>query len=204
MRRCLLTGGGLLALVVLLGWASSAHARLTAPATHGGDPVSLDLRREIAGPRGGPFGRPLGAAGEEKSLSAAVRGALPEAWCGEQRSTDDTAHELANGDYKYHAIYAFPSDGVDRFRAVASTHGDQRGDACEADPRAKAATTPRRIPNDRIRISLHARTAAPAARLRRPTTRRSRPRSNRPPLRAAGALDARVVQRQGRKGLSRL
>ena len=47
--------------------------------------------------------------------------AAPALWCGERLSSDDTAHERDNGSHRYHAIYAVPSDGTDRFDAVAHT-----------------------------------------------------------------------------------
>ena len=114
-------------LVALLLWvgASDAHARVRtrAPATHGGDPRALDLLPEMPAPHGGPFGRAMSAraTGTQDPVAQLVQGGLPDAWCGENRASNDTAHETANGGYKYHAIYAYPSDGSDRLLTQATT-----------------------------------------------------------------------------------
>ena len=120
-RGCILV---LVALLLCVG-ASDAQARgrARAPATHGGDPRALDLLPEMPGPRGGPFGRTLSARslGDPDPVAGLVQGALPDTWCGEDRASNDTAHETANGGYKYHAIYAYPSDGSDRLLTEATT-----------------------------------------------------------------------------------
>jgi hypothetical protein len=90
-----------------------------APASHGPDPLSLERLPELPGPAGGPHGRhlpPGGRVGAEQ-----VRLSLPEAWCGLPRAGDDLEHELSNGAHKYHAVYVVPSDGLDRFGAVATS-----------------------------------------------------------------------------------
>ena len=48
-------------------------------------------------------------------VHAEKRGAESRAWCGERLARDDVAHEHDNGPFRYHAIYALPAGGVDRF-----------------------------------------------------------------------------------------
>ncbi|HYF24473.1 MAG TPA: hypothetical protein VD931_01900 [Baekduia sp.] len=79
------------------------------------DPAAVDRFREEPTPRGGPAGRPLSAV-----TADGVRAALPTAHCGERRSADDTVHEVDNGPYRYHAIYAVPAGETDRFPQVAT------------------------------------------------------------------------------------
>lgn len=43
----------------------------------------------------------------------------PSSWCGSTRSSDDLAHEVANGGAKWHAIYAYPNDAANRFEALS-------------------------------------------------------------------------------------
>jgi hypothetical protein len=54
------------------------------------------------------------------TAQAATSSRLPLRWCGPERYTDDTQDELANGAYRYHAIYAIAADGTDRFSSQAS------------------------------------------------------------------------------------
>ena len=39
----------------------------------------------------------------------------PFGWCGQERTHDYVDDELANGRYRYHAVYLYPQDGADRF-----------------------------------------------------------------------------------------
>lgn len=90
-----------------------------APLTHGPD------TRIVAGgpteppPMGGPKGGVAHEAGY-KLGPGAVRRLLPTQWCGAERATDDTADELNNGAYKYHAVYMIPADGADHFQQYAT------------------------------------------------------------------------------------
>ena len=44
----------------------------------------------------------------------------PTTWCGAERPSDDSAHEVPNGRFKFHAIYLVPRDGLNRFGDVAA------------------------------------------------------------------------------------
>jgi Thrombospondin type 3 repeat len=70
---------------------------------------------------GGDKGKPLTAAKPTRLAGADVRYRLPANWCGTQRADDDRDHEVDNGAFSYHAIYALPSDGPDRFAQFAAT-----------------------------------------------------------------------------------
>ncbi len=76
--------------------AVSGPAPLAGPVDHGPDPASVDRLPELR-----------------------LRPALSAAWCGTTRADDDLEHEVPNGTYKYHAIYAVPSDAPARFGLVA-------------------------------------------------------------------------------------
>ena len=76
--------------------AVSGPAPLAGPVDHGPDPASVDRLPELR-----------------------LRPALSAAWCGTTRADDDLEHEVSNGTYKYHAIYAVPSDAPARFGLVA-------------------------------------------------------------------------------------
>jgi hypothetical protein len=120
----------LLALIGLLATGPSAVARPRLPTSLAHtDPRAIDRLPEQPAPRGGTEGQPLSGLARVQATASSVLGAVPEAWCGAQRATDDTAHELANGTNSYHAIYALPQDSVNRFATVAST---LQADAFEA------------------------------------------------------------------------
>ena len=51
--------------------------------------------------------------------AAGLRAELPAAWCGAERSTDDTAHRLSNGAARYHAVLAVPADQPVRLKQLA-------------------------------------------------------------------------------------
>jgi hypothetical protein len=54
------------------------------------------------------------------AAAAAAPDALPYGWCGEQRTTDDTAHAaLPAGSPRFKLVYAHPADRADRFAAWA-------------------------------------------------------------------------------------
>jgi hypothetical protein len=94
-------------------------AGVSALPTHGIDPFALGVVLEVPSPAGGAKGRPLDpgvAVGAD-----AVRASEPTSWCGTPRATDDTEDEVDNGDYRFHAIYAVPSDAPDRLATVAGT-----------------------------------------------------------------------------------
>ena len=56
-----------------------------------------------------------------KLSGAQTRYRLPASWCGTPRSTDDREHEVNNGAYRFHAVYALPADAPDRFGQLAGT-----------------------------------------------------------------------------------
>ncbi len=90
--------------------------------SHGADPaVVVDAHPELPAPSGGFTGRPLANAARAKLTGGGVRFRLPTGWCGDQRATDDRDHEMDNGAFRYHAIYALPSDAADRFRQFADS-----------------------------------------------------------------------------------
>lgn len=101
--------------------AGDGQARAAAMSTRShGDGLLVDRLREMPAPPNGA-GRALVGVSRLLASAADVRAALPGLWCGVQRSSDDTEHELANGDYRIHAIYLLPSDAANRFETVAST-----------------------------------------------------------------------------------
>jgi hypothetical protein len=125
MRRLLL-------LVFLMALATPASAlahegeshdgTVGAAGTHGPDRAAVvDRGPEAPGPAGGAAGKPITLAGRGKLSGSQVRYRLPSSWCGIQRSSDDTANEFNNGEYRYHAIYALPADAPDRFGQFANT-----------------------------------------------------------------------------------
>ena len=100
MRRTALIGC-MLATAVFVP-SAAAHE---GPVSHGPDPASIDG----AAPSGSPRAR----------ASAAASTGLPTTWCGDERTSDSTQNELANGDFRYHAVYAVPSDAPSRLQSVA-------------------------------------------------------------------------------------
>jgi hypothetical protein len=115
MRRLLAT---VCMLFVLAPADAHAQSRVGAPLTHGPDPSVLARGPEAPAPSGGPRGRVVKAG---KRLPArAVAKALPSAWCGPARGSDDATDETSNGGYKEHAVYMVPADGLDRFSQFAS------------------------------------------------------------------------------------
>ena len=93
------------------------------PTDHGPDGLSIDTGPEAPAPSGGKTGSTFRLAGSGViARAASVRAAEPSAWCGDPASTtDDTANQVDNGAYRYHAIYAIPADGVSRLGSVATT-----------------------------------------------------------------------------------
>ncbi|GAC1316339.1 MAG: hypothetical protein NVSMB25_01860 [Thermoleophilaceae bacterium] len=89
-----------------------------APLTHGPDSRAAAAGPVVAPVQGGPHG--ASPAGGQKLTPAVVRRLLPSQWCGQERATDNAVNELANGVYRYHAIYMLPADGRDRFSQYAT------------------------------------------------------------------------------------
>jgi len=119
---------GVLACLIALALPASASAHAGDLAggfvgeadTHGPDAGAVvDAGHEAPAPAGGADGKPLTLAQRGKVSGGVVRYRLPAGWCGDQRADDDRDHEFDNGGFKYHAIYAIPSDGADRFAQVA-------------------------------------------------------------------------------------
>jgi hypothetical protein len=104
-------------------WAHAGHngpGLVGEAGSHGPDVAqAVDAGIEAPAPAGGVAGKPLPFPARAKLSGAAVRYRLPTGWCGDQRSTDDRDHELDNGGFRYHAIYALASDAPDRFRQFA-------------------------------------------------------------------------------------
>jgi hypothetical protein len=119
MRKPALT---LCVLLVALAAPAGAQAHQD-PFDHGPDPAAIDAGPETPAPAGGPDGATFRSAGSGPiARAASVRAAEPSAWCGDPlATTDNTTDEVDNGTYRYHAIYAIPSDGVNRLGAVAGT-----------------------------------------------------------------------------------
>jgi hypothetical protein len=90
--------------------------------THGPDVAGVvDRGLEAPGPAGGLKGRPISFDARAKLSGTGTRYRLPSGWCGTERADDDRDHQVNNGAYRYHAIYAIPSDGPDRFAQFADT-----------------------------------------------------------------------------------
>ena len=89
--------------------------------THGPDTEQVDAGHEAPAPAGGEKGKPVTASARAKLGAGAVRHRLPAGWCGDPRATDNRETEVDNGGYRYHAIYAIPSDGTERFGQFADT-----------------------------------------------------------------------------------
>jgi hypothetical protein len=108
-----------------LAWALAAPVAMAHedPSDHGPDSTAIDAGPEIPAPTGGPGGAVFRLDGSgPRAGAAAVRAAQPSAWCGDASSSaDDTANQVDNGPYRYHAIYAVPADGTSRLGDVATT-----------------------------------------------------------------------------------
>jgi hypothetical protein len=105
----------------------TAHAYIGAPVDHGPDGSAVDLGTEAPGPDGGPSGKPLprrdaySPKARMQLGGAQAHDRLPAAWCGTETGSDDSVNEMGNGTYKYHAIYAIPSDAPDRFNLYSTS-----------------------------------------------------------------------------------
>src|SRR2546423_11615670 len=121
MRR-LSPHASLVLLCLLLAAPASAQLPLPPLPTLGlpthVDPFSIGVTVEVPGPDGGSHGKPLDTAVPVDAN--AVAQSEPTDWCGDERSTDDTADAASNGTYRFHLVYVYPSDGVDRFESFAS------------------------------------------------------------------------------------
>ena len=115
-------GGKLVPVCLLAALLPCAPARAhdPLPAGHGADPASVDRGPEAPAPSGGRDGKPLAATERRRVASSAAASRLPTSWCGEERSSDDREHELANGEYRYHAVYAYPADAHSRLSSYAN------------------------------------------------------------------------------------
>lgn len=57
----------------------------------------------------------------ERTPTAGVASAAAQpSWCGDLRADDDVENDTGDGTFRYHAIYAYPSDGRSRLRTLAS------------------------------------------------------------------------------------
>jgi len=116
-------------LALALPAAASAHAGhlghggfVGDAETHGPDVARVvDRGGEAPAPAGGEDGKPITFAARARLAGSGARYRLPTGWCGDQRTTDDREHEVDNGGYRYHAIYAIAADGADRFAQLADT-----------------------------------------------------------------------------------
>jgi hypothetical protein len=115
MRRMVVT---ICSVFLLVPAGASAADFVGTPLTHGPDPASVAAGSQAPAPSGGVLGRSLAPGTHIAGRRVVNR--LPTSWCGPERTTDDTASETSNGDYKYHAVYMIPSDGADRFGRMAT------------------------------------------------------------------------------------
>src|SRR2546426_586974 len=85
--------------------------------------AALHVRRAPARPAPAAAGEgasPRGAAACAGSPPAPPPGPGPDLrppWCGDELAADDTADQVDNGPYRYHAILAEPADAPDRLRS---------------------------------------------------------------------------------------
>jgi hypothetical protein len=100
----------ILAFALLVPAVASADDYVGAAITHGTDPVAIGQ-----GPEAAPA-TPIGG-----SVTKRVSKLVPETWCGTEQSTDDTTHEVNNGDYRFHGVYMIAADGKDRFSTFSGT-----------------------------------------------------------------------------------
>jgi hypothetical protein len=107
--------------MLALPWAASGTGATLNVYDHGPDPEAVDRGAEAPAPAGGAKGKPVTAAGRRKLTGGETRFRLPTAWCGDSRDSDDTQNEVDNGAPRYHAVYAIPADGPDRFAELANT-----------------------------------------------------------------------------------
>jgi hypothetical protein len=109
-------------LTLALPWVATGRNGSELPPSHGADPASIDSG-DVAGlaPAGGPTGKKLAPGARGKVAGVHARDFMPTQWCGTETNSDDTAHEVDNGPYKFHAVYVIPSDGADRFAQFANT-----------------------------------------------------------------------------------
>jgi hypothetical protein len=105
MRRFLLAVS-LLAATAAAPASAQAGGYVGAPLTHGPDP---------AGVAGGAEASAMPARAKRSA------GPLPSSWCGTQTAADDTAHEVDNGPFRYHAVYMVAADAPNRFGRLANT-----------------------------------------------------------------------------------
>jgi hypothetical protein len=107
--------------------SASAHEGVGAPITHGPDPASV-----AAGPEAQPPSRSTiqleTSSGAKVDVNVAAK-SLPTRWCGDELTSDDTADEVDNGMYRYHAVYMVAADAPDRFTTLA---GSMQTDAFQA------------------------------------------------------------------------
>jgi hypothetical protein len=97
---------------------ASADSIVGAPLTHGPDPASIATGPQAPSPSGGPIG-----ATAKRGVTLTARSTsklLPTTWCGPEQSADDTADEVQNGGFKYHAVYMVAADAPDRFGVLAT------------------------------------------------------------------------------------
>jgi hypothetical protein len=98
--------------------SASAHEGVGAPMTHGPDPAAV-----AAGPEAQPPSPSLieldATSGAKVKVNVAAK-PLPTRWCGEELTADDTADEVDNGAYRYHAVYMVAADAPDRFTTLAT------------------------------------------------------------------------------------
>src|SRR2546423_363874 len=107
MRRTMLAISVLVATAIAPA-SADADSYVGAPLTHGPDPAAV-----AAGPEA-----PALPANVARRISVKL---VPQTWCGTETSSDDTAHEVDNGPFRYHAVYMLASDAPDRFNSLATS-----------------------------------------------------------------------------------
>jgi hypothetical protein len=92
---------------------------LVAPAAHADAPRSLAQRSIAPALFAGTGSAEHLQPAADADIGDPVRTTPVTPWCGQERSTDDTAHEVDNGPYRFHGVYVIPADGRSRLRGVA-------------------------------------------------------------------------------------
>ena len=101
MRRAALS----LCLLALAYPAPALADHPSAPGNHGPDPKAIDAGPDLSGRPG------------VRAATTSTR--LPTNWCGEEVGGNEARNELPNGDFRYHAVYAIPSDSPSRLQQMS-------------------------------------------------------------------------------------
>ncbi|HEY3187055.1 MAG TPA: hypothetical protein VGJ70_06255 [Solirubrobacteraceae bacterium] len=84
-------------------------------------PLAALVAAPVADAHHGPFTHGVDAIGAfSTATSPGPRAELNTPWCGDELTADDTADQVDNGPYRYHAILAEPAGAPDRLDSLAS------------------------------------------------------------------------------------